>query len=206
MMGSNNGKSNEQPVHTVTVPKDFAVGRYEVTQAEWQSVMGNNPSRFKGDNNPVERVSWDDVQKFVEKLSRRTGHQYRLLSEAEWEYAARGGADTDYSCGDDCAGQVGWHNGNSDSETHPVGQKQANAYGLHDMHGNVWEWVHECWNSSYNGASTDSIAISLRDCSGLVIRGGSWFSKSENLRSAKRSRNAQDDRNDMIGFRVARDL
>ena len=206
MMGSNNGKSNEQPVRSVTVSKDFAVSRYEVTQAEWQALMENNPSRFQGDNKPVERVSWEDAQAFVEKLSRRTGHQYRLLSEAEWEYAARGGTDTEYSCGDGCADKVGWHKGNSDSETHPVGQKQANAYGLHDMHGNVWEWVHECWNSSYEGASTDSAATSLRDCTGLVIRGGSWFSKPENLRSAKRSRNAQDDRNDMIGFRVARAL
>ncbi len=151
------GYSREKPVHRVTIPRPFAVGKYEVTQAEWRAVMGSNPSRFKGDRNPVEMVSWDDAKDFVRKLSAKTGKTYRLLSEAEWEYAARAGTQSKYLCGngDGCLSGVAWYPSNSGNGTHPVGSKGGNAFGLHDMHGNVWEWVEDCRHKSYAGAPTD---------------------------------------------------
>jgi formylglycine-generating enzyme required for sulfatase activity len=149
-MGSNNGEPNEKPVHMVRISRPFYLGKYEVTQAQWEAVMGNNPSQFKGDpNSPVENVSWDDVQEFIKRLkrlnTRESGVKYRLPREAEWEYAAQAGTTTAYSFGNDPSqlGEYAWYGENANGETHPVGQKKPNPWGLYDMHGNVWEWVQD---------------------------------------------------------------
>src|SRR3989338_10514354 len=134
------GDTDEQPVHKVCVD-DFHMGKYEVTQKEWVDVMGTNPSHFKGcDNCPVENVSWDDIQEYINKLNQKTGKKYRLPTEAEWEYAARSGGKNEKYAGGNNIDSVGWYDGNSGSKTHPVGQKQPNGLGLYDMIGNVLEW------------------------------------------------------------------
>lgn len=185
----------------VRIPgKNFEIGKYEVTQKEWRDVMGSNPSRFSscGDNCPVENVSWDDIKKFLQKINAKTGKQYRLPSEVEWEYACYGGHKTEY-CGSNDIGSVAWYGGsylvpptgNSASKTHPIGQKQANSFGLYDMSGNVWEWVQDC----YNG-----------DCGYRVLRGGSWFNESRKARVADRTRNVPGVQGSVNGFRLARTL
>jgi formylglycine-generating enzyme required for sulfatase activity len=136
------------PVHRVNIPEAFYMGKYPVTQKQWKAVMGNNPSHFKGDDRPVEYVSWYDVLGFVEKLNELEGtDKYRLPSEAEWEYACRAGTTTRYSFGDSEAKlrKYGWYDGNSRRETHPVGKKKPNPWGLYDIHGNVWEWCQDKW-------------------------------------------------------------
>jgi formylglycine-generating enzyme required for sulfatase activity len=186
-MGSN--ESGEQkPLHTVDV-HSFAMGKTEVTQNQWQAVMGYNPSRFKecGAACPVEQVSWNDAQSFAQKLSQMTGKIYRLPSEAEWEHACRAGSNQEY-CGGDDVNAVGWYVGNRSSMTHAVAGKQVNAFGLYDMSGNVWEWVQDVWNSNYNGAPTDGSAwIDGSDRAMRVQRGGSWFNLPGFLRSANRN-------------------
>ncbi len=199
-MGSYVGHLNQWPVHRVTFPKDLAVGVYEVMQREWRFLMGSNPSRFKGDDRPVEKVSWRDAKRYVEALSRKTGEQYRLLSESEWEYVARAGTQTRYWFGDRYdSGKVA--DGRS---TENVGRYPANAFGLHDVHGNVWEWVEDCWNDSYSGAPTDGRVWAVGDCSIRVLRGGSWVDKPRLLRSANRGRNNTGAHGGNQGFRVAR--
>ena len=196
----------EQPQHLVTI-KAFAIGKYEVTQEQWFTVMGNQPSNFKGRTLPVEMVSWSDAQEFVKKLSEKTGKNYRLPSEAEWEYAARARSQTAYSFGDNEGelGRFGCFNQNSKGTTHPVGEKQVNSFGLHDMHGNVWEWTQDCWNGDYTNAPADGSAWISGDCSRRVVRGGSCANNPQILRSASRSRLTSAVRNYFIGFRVARD-
>ena len=197
--------SDEQPVHRVTL-RSFAMGKTEVTQGQWRAVMGTNPSRFSncGDSCPVEGVSWEDVKQFVSRLSAKTGKTYRLPSEAEWEYACRAGGREEY-CGGGSVDSVAWHLGNSGQSTHPVAGKRPNAWGLHDMSGNVWEWTEDCWNGSYNGAPTDGSAWTAGNCSQRVARGGSWDLNPQNLRAAIRGRNSTAGRDDDNGFRVARD-
>lgn len=197
--------ADEQPQHTVSI-KSFSLGRFEVTQAQWQAVMGTLPSRFEGRTLPVEQVSWDDAQAFVSKLSEKTGKKYRLPSEAEWEYAARAGSQTNYSFGDkeNELRRYAWFIGNAGHKTHPVGEKVANAFGLHDMHGNVWEWTEDCWNSNYAGAPGDGSAWTAGNCSLRVVRGGSWGSSSRFLRSAFRYGGTTARRYSNDGFRVAR--
>src|SRR5262249_25718461 len=139
-MGNNDGYDDDKPVHTVRISRPFYLGKYEVTQAQWEAMMGNNPSHFKGDaNSPVEQVHWDDVQKFIRRLNAKEGGaRYRLPTEAEWEYAARAGTTTSWSFGDDASqlGRYAWCGGNAGWQTHPVGQLQPNAWGLYDMYGN----------------------------------------------------------------------
>ena len=185
-MGSSSGDSIEQPVHSVTL-SSFNIGKYEVTQAQWKAVMGSNPSNFSGcDNCPVEQVSWNDVQEFIRELNAQTGKNYRLPTESEWEYAARGGEQSrgyTYSGSNDI-NAVAWHGGNSEEITHAVGGKQANELGIYDMSGNVWEWCSD-WYDNYSGNSeTNPTGASW----GLyrVLRGGSWFDDADFCRAAFR--------------------
>ncbi|GAB6051204.1 hypothetical protein JCM17960_00240 [Magnetospira thiophila] len=209
-MGSNDGYDNEKPVHRVNIGYQFAVGKYEVTQAEWQAVMGSNPSKFKGSNRPVEQVSWNDAQTFIEKLNRKTGQRYRLLSESEWEYVARAGTTTTYSWGN----SAGSGNANCDGcgsrwdnkETAPVGSFRANPFGVHDMHGNVLEWVQDCYQDSYANTPTDGSARGGNNSCDRVYRGGSWISIPRDLRSANRYGLQPDYRSLSLGFRLARTL
>ena len=203
------GHSHEKPVHNVTIPRPFAVGKYEVTQAEWQAVMGSNPSEFKGPRNPVEMVSWDGAKEFVRKLSAKTGKTYRLLSEAEWEYIARAGSSKKYWWGNDvernranCDGCGSRWDG---TKTAPAGSFAANGFGIHDMHGNVWEWTEDCWHDNYYGAPADGEAWTAEgDCDGRLVRGGSWYIGPRNIRSADRTRTVTDYLYPYLGFRVAR--
>jgi formylglycine-generating enzyme required for sulfatase activity len=194
---------DEGPIHQVTIGNALYMGRYEVTQQQWRAVMGDNPSCFTGDDDlPVECVSWDDVQEFIWKLNDKEGTtKYRLPSEAEWEYVCRAGTTTRYSFGDDESelGDYAWYDDNSNDKTHPVGQKKPNPWGLYDMHGNVWEWVQDCWHSNYNGALADGSAwvYSCKyDGADRVYRGGGWFGDSRGCRSAIR-----DDRGCGFGVR-----
>jgi formylglycine-generating enzyme required for sulfatase activity len=201
-MGSANGDPNEQPVHQVTFARGFYMGRYEVTQAQWQKVSGNNPSTFSscGENCPVEQVSLDDTQEFIKKLNAlNDGYEYRLPSEAEWEYACRAGTTGDYA-GD--VNAMGWYTSNAEYKTHPVGQKQANAWGLFDMHGNVSEWVMDYQYNNYDGAPTDGSARSKGVSNDRMERGGSWRLDDKHLRSAQRSAAPSDYRWKDIGFRL----
>ena len=192
-MGSTASES-EQPVHEVCLD-GFWMGKYEVTQAQWQAVMGNNPSRFTGADRPVEPISWNDAQAFVQKLNAavethgRVSLQFHLPSEAQWEYAARAGTQTAYSFGDSDAalGEYAWYDGNSGGETHPVGQKKPNDFGLYDMHGNMWEWVADTYHDTYQNAPKDgSFWGDLEDGNEKVMRGGSWYGNQDSCRSANR--------------------
>jgi formylglycine-generating enzyme required for sulfatase activity len=219
-MGSSNGETNERPVHRVTFSSAFAIGNTEVTQGQWKAIMGDNPSNFTlcGDDCPVEQVSWDDAQAFIQKLNAKTGKQYRLPSEAEWEYACRAGVQQEY-CGGDNLDIVGWYgasiagwegpsqraSGNSSMTANPVGRKQANAFGLYDMSGNVWEWVEDSYHENYNGAPTDGSAWQ-GDSAKRMLRGGSWFYGPPYARSARRLMDDHALRNDSVGFRLARVL
>jgi formylglycine-generating enzyme required for sulfatase activity len=199
-MGSTNGDSDEQPVHRVRISREFEMGKYEVTQAQWEAVMGNNPSNFKGPDLPVETVSWDDVQEFISKLNQSDNkYQYRLPTEAEWEYAARAGSTGDYA-GDLDA--MAWYSNNSGNTTHPVGQKQANAWGLHDMHGNVWEWCQDWYGPYAEGVVTDPQGPSSG--SYRVARGGGWPSPAQRCRSAYRGNAAPGARRNLLGSRLVR--
>ena len=196
----------ERPRHQVTVAP-FWIGKYPITQAQWQAVMGNNPSHWKDANRPVEQVSWNECQEFVKKLNDRGQGEFRLPTEAEWEYACRAGSETIYAFGDDPAqlGNYAWFNENSGSETHPVGQKSPNAFGLYDMHGNVWEWCADTWHENYTGAPTDGSAWgSLGDGKAKLLRGGSWDVEPYDVRSALRFRNEPDNQNNDFGIRVVR--
>jgi formylglycine-generating enzyme required for sulfatase activity len=190
----------EKPAHQVTLSA-FYIGKYEVTQAQWTSVMGSNPSYFKGDNLPVEMVSWSDVQEFIQKLNAQTGKTYRLPTEAEWEYAARGGAQSQgykYS-GSNTVGDVAWYSGNS-STTHPVGQKSSNELGLYDMTGNVSEWCSD-WYGYYSSSSQTNPA-GPSSGSSRVLRGGSWSNYAQDVRVPVRGGGAPGARFN-LGFRLA---
>jgi formylglycine-generating enzyme required for sulfatase activity len=201
-MGSSSGESDEQPVHTVQL-SSFSIGKYEVTQAQWKAVMGNNPSAFSGcDQCPVEYVSWNDVQLFISKLNQLTGKTYRLPTEAEWEYAARGGKNSQgftYS-GSNQIDVVAWYSSNSGDKTHIVGDKRANELGLYDMTGNVWEWCSD-W---YGGYSTSAQTNPKGPISGdnRVFRGGSWYFAVTYCRLSHRLRIGPEDRDHRIGFRL----
>ena len=195
--------------HKVTLTQSFHLGQHEVTQEQYEKVMGATPSNFKGPQNPVEKVSWDDAVEFCRKLSelpeeKAAGYVYRLPTEAEWEYACRAGTTTEYSFGDSASelGAYAWYDENSGKTTHPVGGKQANPWGLYDMHGNVWEWCQDWYGDYPSGSVTDPTgAVSG---SSRVLRGGSWFNNSDYCLSANRYWSSPDSRFIILGFRVLR--
>lgn len=211
---------NEKPAHKVTV-SDFYIGKYQVTQAEWRAVMGNKPSHSPGDNKPVESVSWNDVQEFIKRLNSMTGKNYRLPTEAEWEYAARGGANSRgyrYSGGND-VDAVAWYYENSgvqklndsawsdraavknNNQTHPVGTKAANELGIHDMSGNVWEWVADRYDLYGNEPVADPTGPDQGD--ERVLRGGNWLGSAVAARPAFRFGFDPDFKSSAYGFRLA---
>ncbi|MEM6966504.1 MAG: SUMF1/EgtB/PvdO family nonheme iron enzyme, partial [Bacteroidota bacterium] len=199
-MGNDYGEDDEKPAHSVTVPA-FKMQKYEVTQRLWEAVMGNNPSEFKDcERCPVGSVSWNDAQEFIRKLNALTGLKYRLPSESEWEYAAKGGEEFKYAGSDDLS-KVGWYDGNSDGKTHPVGELQPNQYGLYDMSGNVWEWCEDTWNWDYTDAPTDGSAW-IGDGSRRVFRSGSWRIDARYCRVSNRDFNSPDYRGNIVGFRL----
>jgi len=200
---------DEKPQHKVRITKPFYLGKYQVTQEQWEAVMGGNPSHFKDPKNPVETVSWDDCQKFLDKLNAKVGGgKFRLPSEAQWEYACRAGSTTKYCFGDDASklGEYAWYGKNSGNTTHPVGEKKPSGWGLYDMHGNVWEWCLDWYEDGYykespvddpTGAATGSIR---------VLRGGGWGDPAGYCRSAYRAYRAPGFRRIILGLRVSRVL
>ena len=194
MMGSQDPEAydDEKEIHAVTLP-DFAIGKYPVTQALWTAIMGDNPAYFKGTNRPVEQVSWEDAQRFLQKLnedSRVTPGQYfRLPSEAEWEYAARGGQQSGAYryAGSNILDEVGWYDQNSHGQTQPVGLKLPNELGICDMSGNIWEWCADHWHDSYVGAPADGSAWEdQEEGARRVLRGGSWILNAQGCRPSDR--------------------
>ncbi|MCX6278123.1 MAG: SUMF1/EgtB/PvdO family nonheme iron enzyme [Bacteroidetes bacterium] len=205
-MGSNDGDSDEKPVHSVTL-NNFYIGKTEVTQKQWREVMGSDPPDLKNkgcDQCPVESVSWNDVQDFIAKLNRKTNKTYRLPTEAEWEYAARGGNKSRgyaYS-GSANVGDVAWYSENSGSKIHPVAQKQPNELGLYDMSGNVWEWCSDWYVAQYYQNSPASNPQGPSSGSDRVLRGGGWDYDPRNCRSSFRGNDPPADRGDDLGFRL----
>ena len=208
-MGVLKYEGEDQKAHQVTLTQAFELGVYEVTQEQYEKVMGTNPSNFKGPQNPVEKVSWDDAVEFCRKLSelpaeKKAGYVYRLPTEAEREYACRAGTTTTYSFGDSDSelGEYAWYDKNSGKTTHPVGGKKPNAWGLYDMHGNVWELCQDWYGKYPSGSTTDPTGAA--SSSGRVYRGGGWLSLSDYCRSAIRYGLAPARRVNRLGFRVLR--
>lgn len=197
----------EQPQHNVTV-SPFALGKYEVTEEQWLAFMDSNRSTYKGDSLPVQQVSWDDIQVFIQKLNAKTGRSYRLPTESEWEYAARAGSTTLYSSGDDVARlrQYAWFDEVRNAGPRPVGQKLPNQFGLFDMLGNVWEWVEDCYKKDYAETPVDGRAAAEKIGCVRVNRGGSWWAGPEFARSAVRGWDSSVSRADHVGFRLAMTL
>jgi formylglycine-generating enzyme required for sulfatase activity len=201
-MGTNNGDSIEKPVHEVCVD-GYWMGKTEVTQGQWRKIMGSNPSHFKkGDNYPVEQVSWDDAQEYIKKLSSVNGKSFRLPTEAEWEYAARsGGKDEKYPGGNEL-NALAWYRGNSDGSPHPVAQKKPNGFQLYDMGGNLREWCQDRFDwHSYENSSRKNPQGPLSGSS-RMLRGGSWINLAWDCRSTFREWNGPGYRYGDIGFRL----
>jgi formylglycine-generating enzyme required for sulfatase activity len=199
------GYQNEKPVHEVCVD-DFYLGKYEVTQAQWEKVMGNNPSRFKGRDNPVEQASWNDVQQFIERLNNQSERKYRLPTEAEWEYGARSGGKKEKYSGtsqEGVLGQYAWYGNNSGNQTHPVGEKRPNGLGLYDMAGNVWEWCADWYDGNYYKNSPKNNPVGPGNGQVRVLRSGSWVDDPRDVRAAFRTGGLPADRGNYSGFRLA---
>jgi formylglycine-generating enzyme required for sulfatase activity len=197
---TDNCDPSEKPVHHVCLAA-FTIGKFEVTQGQWEALMGHNPSFFKGDTRlPVENVSWEHVQECIRRLNQVTGQRYRLPSEAQWEYAARSGGRPEKYAGGEDLDKLGWYGQNSGGSPRPVGGKAANGLGLHDMSGNVWEWCQDWYGDYLKESVTDPSGPSSG--SGRVIRGGSWYDPAGYCRSACRSRAGPGDRRDSLGFRL----
>ncbi len=210
MMGSATptAPAYEKPLHRVTFAMPFAIGKYEVTQAEWTAMMMENLSGYVAPRRPVDGPTWTEAQEFIRRLSMKTGKQYRLPTEAEWEYAARAGSTSDYLTSNDPAefNRYAWYGQNSAKATQLVGQKQANAFGLHDVIGNVYEWMQDCYIDHHKGAPSDGSAVpESADCP-RVVKGGSYFSSPANLRLSDRGRFRANGGDVTLGFRVARTL
>ena len=203
--GESECADDETPAHRVVLTKGFEIARHEVTQRVWEALMGRNPSTFRGPDRPVELVSWNDAQEFLAVLNGRgDGYHYRLPTEAEWEYAARAGTTGPYF-GDLDA--IAWYAGNSANQTHPVGQKQPNAWGLYDMQGNVWEWCHDWYEADYYEELGDEPAVDPRGpATGeyRVMRGGSWYKFLWFLRASSRFGFRPSGRFPHVGFRCVR--
>ena len=206
VMGSESGYDDEKPAHRVTMSRPLYLGVHEVTQAQYKQVTGSNPSHFKGPNRPVENVTWNDAQDFCRRLSDREGVEYRLPTEAEWEHACRAGTTTRYSLGDSAAalGDHAWYRDSSGYRTHDVGQRKPNAWGLYDMHGNVWEWCHDWFGPYAAVAQTDPKGPG--EGADRILRGGSWGVTPDGCRCAYRNRSSPDARHYGVGFRIARPL
>jgi formylglycine-generating enzyme required for sulfatase activity len=204
-MGSEDGESDERPARQVTISRPFYLGKYEVTQGQWQAIMGNNPSLFRGDPKlPVEQVWWSDVQAFIGKLNAKEGgNLYRLPTEAEWEYAARAGSTLAYGFGNEVSrlGEYAWYRDNAGGKTHPVGQLKPNAWGLYDMHGNVMEWVQDWYGRYSDKPVTDPPGPPSG--SHRMRRGGAWNSVATVCRSSNRY-SVPGFRDDFLGFRLVR--
>lgn len=201
------GQPDEKPAHTVCVD-DFYLGKYEVTQGQWQSVMGRNPSFFNkcGEKCPVEQVSWNDVQEFIKKLNAQTGNHYRLPTEAEWEYAARSGGRKEKYAGtsvDSELDKYAWFSANSGGRTRPTGQKQPNGLGLHDMTGNVWEWCQDWYGEMYYGLSSRKNPTGPASGARRVLRGGAWIFEPKGIRASTRYSLTPESRGDLYGFRLS---
>jgi formylglycine-generating enzyme required for sulfatase activity len=213
LMGSPDGEggTDERPQHQVTI-SSFYMGKYEVMQREWRAVAGlpkvkvdlnPDPSHFKGDNLPVEQVSWEDAIEFCDRLSRATRKRYRLPTEAEWEYACRSGTTGPYAGSLD---EMGWYSDNSGSKTHEVGKKQPNGFGLYDMHGNVLEWCMDWYSDNYYSQSPSSDPVGPSTGSYRMFRGGSWSDYARDCRSADRSGDMPGECFYALGFRLVRTL
>jgi len=190
-MGDAKGEPSQQPVHRVKITKPFWLGKYEVTQRQWEAVMGNNPSTFRGPQNPVENVSWEDCQAFLRKLNERaarSGAKFSLPTEAQWEYACRAGSTSTYCFGDapEGLGEYAWFADNSGGTTHPVGRKKPNAWGLYDMHGNVFEWTADWYAWNYYSASPVEDPPGASSSYGRSERGGCWDTPASDCRAAFR--------------------
>ncbi|MGF7036212.1 formylglycine-generating enzyme required for sulfatase activity [Paenibacillus mucilaginosus] len=208
-MGSSlhTGVGDEAPEHRVTITKPFYMGIYEVTQEQWQELMGNNPSTFKGDQAPVDSVSWDEAQRFIVKLQEKTGRKFTLPTEAQWEYAARAGTSTAWDFGDNesLLGEYAWFGDNSGGATHPAGQKKPNAWGLHDLYGNVQEWCRDWYAAPYpQGDAADPQGPKSGES--RVLRGGAWGDDYTMVRSAYRNAAGADAKTPGIGFRVVMEI
>ena len=217
-MGSppHRGHDDEHPQHFVRI-KSFMMARGVITQAQWKAVVGKMPPcRFKGDSLPVERVSWEDAQRFCQRLSKKSGRNYHLPSEAQWEYACRAGTTTPFGFGEslttDLANYVGEHTYRSEPhgvyrhQTTETGTFPPNAFGLYDMHGNLWEWCEDSWADDYSSAPRDGSAYQTRNHARHVARGGSWHEPPENCRSALRIGFLQSEADEFMGFRIVCDI
>ena len=195
---------SEHPAHAVTLTKPFYMGKYDVTQEQYQAVIGANPSNFIGKGNPVEQVSWDEAQTFCKKVTELTKVSVGLPTEAEWEYACRAGTTTEFYSGDldSDLDRVAWYSANSKSTAHPVGQKEPNKFGLYDMHGNVWQWCQDLWDENYYANSPTENPQGPDHGAARLLRGGSWNSSPLLCRSARRGGLDPGPHDDFIGFRV----
>ncbi len=204
-MGTEKGEKHERPVHKVCLT-DFEIGKFEVTQAQWKALMGGNPSNFVacGDNCPVDQVSWNDAQAFIQKLNTSTGRRHRLPSEAEWEYACRSGGKQDQYPSNE-VDKIAWGQENSNQTTHGVGLKMPNDFGIHDMNGNVWEWVQDAFTTPYTTDAVQNNPV-INQGEHRVLRGGSWNGKANYVRCSIRNRTPTDRRYFTIGFRIVREL
>ncbi|MBZ5530915.1 MAG: formylglycine-generating enzyme family protein [Acidobacteriia bacterium] len=203
-LGDNECYSEEKPSHPVEITRPFEIGKFQVTQAQYEEVMGTNPSYFPGPSHPVDGVSWADAQKFCEQLNARNdGHIYRLPTEAEWEYAARGGNE---SCRYGLLPETAWYHDNSEGTTHPVGQKKPNSFGLYDTLGNVWEWVQDRYSPDYYSHSPERDPTGPATGEYRVARGGSWRGVARGLaRVSSRYVLKSGVRSIVVGFRCARE-
>jgi formylglycine-generating enzyme required for sulfatase activity len=206
-MGNNYGWDDtwdEKPEHEVCL-SNFYLGKFEVTQKQWQALMGSNPARFKecGPDCPVESISWQDIQEFLKRLNKKSGKRFRLPTEAEWEYAARSGGRKERFSGGNSLSQLGWYQENSANVIHPVGQKQPNGLGLYDMSGNVWEWVQDWHSPEYYGQSLRNNPQGPAKGACRVVRGGCISTEAHLARNDHRRLNDPEGRFNLVGFRIA---